>query len=328
MTLPHRRKNFSHPRVLDMDRQTWNQFILEHGPRSGRFLQSWEWGTFQQAVGETVRRETFEEHGKLVGLAQWVDRRATRFFRYAYCPKGRVGAWQPRPDSSIFLRVEPSVLQGSVQARKSIDLSPAHTRVTDLMMTEDTLLDDMHSKTRYNIRVAQKHAVHVEINSTNFSSAWDLFEQTASRGQFRLHARGYYEKMLASLSGDCRTFLATASHEGKLLAANIMIDFGDTRTYLHGASSNAHRELMAPYLLHWELLRDAKEHGLAFYDWWGVAPEGAPDDHPWTGISRFKRGFPGVEYASPGTYDLVLQPLPYNLYQLGRSLIRIVRRYV
>lgn len=135
--------------------------------------------------------------------------------------------------------------------------------------------------------------------------------------------------MLESLKErSCHAFLATASYENHLLAANIMIDFGDTRTYLHGASSNEHRHFMAPYLLHWELMRDAKERGVRFYDWWGVAPLDAPDNHPWFGISRFKRGFPGVEYASPGTYDLVFKPRPYHLYQLGRLLIRIVHRYV
>ncbi len=312
-----------------MDRTAWNQFVLEHGPHSGRFLQSWEWGEFQKVVGEIVLREEYVEEEETIGVAQWLDRQIPLFGSYSFCPKGPVGAWQPRAFRQMFLRVEPSDVGFSGELCKSIDLSPAHTRITDLSMSEDELLAGMHSKTRYNVRVAQKHHVEVHLAVQDFDTVWSLFEQTSTRGAFRLHQKSYYKKMMGVLAhGDCRAFLATASHDGVLLAANIMIDFGDTRTYLHGASSNQHRNLMGPYLLHWELMRDAKAHGVRFYDWWGVAPEDASEDHPWVGISRFKRGFPGVEYASPGTYDLVFQPFRYNLYQFSRSLVRFVRRYV
>ena len=319
-----------------MDHNVWNQFVLEHGPRSGRFLQSWEWGEFQTAYGEAVRRQTFERAGATLGVAQWLDRRTTDFIHYAYCPKGPIfkkGAGGIEEVSGtkglMFLRVEPNESSLLSSCEKTIDLSPAHTRVTDLSVSEEELMEAMHQKTRYNMKLAQKHGVRVNLDETDFHRVWDLFEETSSRGAFRLHSKAYYHTMLESLrSGDCRAFLATASHEETFIAANIMIDFGDTRTYLHGASSTTHRNLMGPYLLHWELLRDAKERGLSFYDWWGVAPLVAPPSHPWAGISRFKRGFPGVEYASPGTYDLVLQPLRYDLYQLGRSLVRSVRRYV
>jgi lipid II:glycine glycyltransferase (peptidoglycan interpeptide bridge formation enzyme) len=309
-----------------VERESWNQFVLEHGPRSGRFLQSWEWGEFQKSVGEQVWREEFVEVGQTVGVAQWLERRLPFLGMYRFCPKGPIGAWQPRPTKATYVRVEPCDTRLPSYARKSVDVNPAHTRITDLSKTQEELLCAMHPKTRYNIRVAQKHDVHITCTGVPFASIWELFRQTSSRGQFRLHPRGYYETMLASLTGDCRAFLATASHEDTLLAASIMIDFGDTRTYLHGASSNSHRHLMAPYLLHWDLLRDAQRRGLAFYDWWGVAPANASKDHPWSGISRFKRGFPGVEYAAPGTYDLVLRPSRYHFYQCGRSLIRTVRR--
>ncbi|MBI4435062.1 peptidoglycan bridge formation glycyltransferase FemA/FemB family protein [Candidatus Uhrbacteria bacterium] len=324
-----------------MDHTTWNQFVLEHGPRSGRFLQSWEWGEFQTAMGEQVRRDVFDDEGTVTGVAQWLERKLPGSGIYCYCPKGPIGVGQLQGGhKELFLRIEPatpSFLQG---AKKSVDLSPTHTRITSLTDTEETLLAQMHSKTRYNIRVAQKHGVVVEFGSHDMDAVWNLFKQTSTRGEFRLHDKRYYQTMIDSLAtGDCRAFLATASHAGDLLVANIMVDFGDTRTYLHGASSNQLRNYMGPYLLHWELIRDAKTRGLTYYDWWGVAPledspparggaRGGGSTHPWAGISRFKRGFPGVEYASPGTYDLVLQPFRYQLYQVGRSLIRIVRRYV
>ena len=311
-----------------MNPEAWNQFVLEHGPRSGRFLQSWEWGEFQKAAGERVVREEIVEEGKVVGVAQWLVRELSALGRYAFCPKGPILLAHPRDVSfakrgAVFLRIEPEgdgLLVGTI---KTIDMNPACTLLTDVSTDDEALLAAMHPKTRYNIRVASKHGVEVDIAAHDFESAWRLFEQTSSRGQFALHPRRYYETMLASLShGDCRAFLATASRDGRLLAVNIVVDFCDTRTYLHGASANEHRPLMAPYLLHWELMRDAKSKGLHWYDWWGVAPVDAQKDHPWAGISRFKRGFGGEEVVSPGTHDLVLKPWRYRLYQFARRIRR------
>jgi len=295
---------------------------MDHGPRSGAFLQSWEWGEFQRAAGEKVRRKVYRDDGEIVGVGQWLDRNISLFGSYGFCPKGPIGAWQPRSDEHTFLRIEPADSDLASYGRKTIDLNPAHTLITDLSSSEEELLAAMHHKTRYNIRLASKRGVHIHVLSKKFDQAWELFEQTAARGKFRLHARSYYQNMLEELSTDtCRAFLAVATYEHKVLAANIMIDFAGTRTYLHGASGNVHRKLMAPYLLHWELMRDAKAHGLTSYDWWGVAPKGAKN-HSWAGISRFKRGFGGEEVSVPGTFDLIQSPVRYHMYKTARMIRR------
>ncbi len=306
-----------------MRRQSWNAFVQDHGGRSGKFLQSWEWGEFQRAAGESLRRKVYRDDGKIVGVGQWLDRSAGALGTYSFCPKGPLGAWQPRESDQMFLRVEAGDTDLSQYAHKTIDLNPAHTLLADLSLSQEDLLAAMHHKTRYNIRLAGRRKVHIHLRSTDIEGAWRLFEQTAARGKFRLHPKDYYETMLSSLSkGDCRAFLATATFEHQVIAATIMIDFAGTRTYLHGASGDAHRSLMAPYLLHWELMKDAQDHGLSWYDWWGVAPEGVKR-HSWAGISRFKRGFGGEEVVSPGTYDLIQKPFQYALYRSARFLRRL-----
>jgi lipid II:glycine glycyltransferase (peptidoglycan interpeptide bridge formation enzyme) len=98
-----------------------------------------------------------------------------------------------------------------------------------------------------------------------------------------------------------------------------MIYFGDTATYLHGASSRERRELMAPHLLHWTAMMDAKSWGFRTYDFWGVAPEGV-EGHSWAGITRFKRGFGGKYVAYPGTYDVPVDRFWYGLYAATQKL--------
>jgi peptidoglycan pentaglycine glycine transferase (the first glycine) len=304
-----------------MNQKDWNAFVKEYGPRSGRFLQSWDWGAFQKKLGSHVVREPFEKDGELIGVAQWVKRKIALLGEYRYCPRGPIGQIESLR-SNFFSRIEPATKDQIPQgAHKTHNIQPANTLLLDLRQSEDELLASMHHKTRYNIGLAVRRGVHVSFAEHELDDVWALFESTRSRGGFRLHEREYYEKMLATLTGECRAFLATAFYEHQPIATTLMLDFGNTRTYLHGASKREHRNLMAPYLLHWELIRAAKAKGLKWYDWWGVAPVGAKN-HDWEGISRFKRGFGGEEVAYPGTYDVVGNPLAYSLYKILRQIHR------
>jgi len=47
--------------------------------------------------------------------------------------------------------------------------------------------------------------------------------------------------------------------------------------------------MMAPHLLQWAAIKITKQLGYKYYDFWGIAPSDQPN-HPWSGISRFKRG--------------------------------------
>src|SRR5690606_39104841 len=109
---------------------------------------------------------------------------------------------------------------------------------------------------------------------------------TARRGRFHLHPQDYYLQMWKVLGPDhLRVFVA--EYQDKLLAAALVSYFHHTATYLHGGSSDKDKNLMAPYLLHWEIMKEAKRRGFYNYDLGGVTFE---PNHPWAGISRFKRG--------------------------------------
>jgi lipid II:glycine glycyltransferase (peptidoglycan interpeptide bridge formation enzyme) len=98
---------------------------------------------------------------------------------------------------------------------------------------------------------------------------------------------------------------------------------GKRAWYLYGASSNLHREVMAPYLLQWEAIRWARGRGCVEYDLWGIPDAGEDEleahfadrqDGLW-GVYRFKRGFGGRVWRSVGTWDRVYNPRLYRLYR-------------
>jgi peptidoglycan pentaglycine glycine transferase (the first glycine) len=305
-----------------MNAKLWNAYVAEHGPRSGAFLQSFEWGECQSSLGHHVYRRGDLSHG----AAQFVETRLPFGMNYLYCPRGpigRVDLVEPAQKSAaMFVRIEPEKKPSDVRLRPSVRVQPTHTLILDLTKGPEAILAAAHEKTRYNVRLAERKGVQVELDSKSFGDAWPLFEVTGQRGRFRLHDRDYYAMMLEQVQGGAKASLAVARYGGKVIAANIIMDFAGTRTYLHGASSDEHRNVMAPYLLHMKLIEEACALGLKAYDWWGVAPADAPPSHSWTGITRFKLGFGGERVEYPGTFDLVTDPFKYGLYRFLRKLRR------
>jgi len=120
--------------------------------------------------------------------------------------------------------------------------------------------------------------------------------------------------MLAELVPRGQASLFFAEHRGRRLAAALVVTFGRRATYLFGGSLLAHRRVMAPSLLHFEIMRRAKASGCEWYDLWGVAPSDEPD-HAWQQISEFKRKLGGVEVQLVPTLDYVYDPAGYDRFQ-------------
>ena len=77
---------------------------------------------------------------------------------------------------------------------------------------------------------------------------------------------------------------------------------------------------MASNLMMWEAIKLGKKHGCKMFDMWGsMGPE--PDQRdPWYGFHRFKQGYGGQLTEFVGTYDLVVNKLPYRIYTLADKL--------
>ncbi len=181
----------------------------------------------------------------------------------------------------------------------------------------------MHPKTRYNIRVAQKHGVITKITS-ELGAGGQLFQDSADRARVKTFSQKYYADILQYFAEgkNIKARLYTAYHENDALAASLMLYWGDTVIYLFGGSGNNKRNLKGPHALHWQAIQDAKRNGYSKYDFWGVEPD---PSHPWYGFSKFKLGFGGEIVDYFGTHDYVYKPAWYNIYKILRKLNRLLR---
>jgi lipid II:glycine glycyltransferase (peptidoglycan interpeptide bridge formation enzyme) len=193
----------------------------------------------------------------------------------------------------------------------------------DLQGTEEDLLARMRPKTRYNIRLASRHGV-VSSPSDDTVSFARMIQITGDRDAFSVHTEAYYRQAFAAFSAQDKVLLLLARYQEKPIAGLMAFVQGRRCWYLYGASTDQHREVMAPYLLQWEVMRWAQSRGCTEYDLWGIPDEEkavlevqftARQDGLW-GVYRFKRGFGGRIHRSIGTWDRVFNRPGYMLYQL------------
>lgn len=233
-----------------------------------------------------------------------------------------------------FLRTGGPIAPNDIEAlgfEQVTPVQPADSALIDLLHSEEELLATMHPKTRYNIKVAERHGVTVREADASDPKAledditrfWNMLGQTAERDRFHTHPERYYRTMITMLAGKgrsgCTVSLRFAEQNGVAIAAGLFATFGSRITYLHGASLASARKVMAPYALHWQVIRDAKAAGLARYDLWGVAPDDSPE-HEWAGITRFKLGFGARRISYLGTWELPNTTFWYTLYRWVRQL--------
>ncbi|AKM82299.1 TPA: peptidoglycan bridge formation glycyltransferase FemA/FemB family protein [Candidatus Berkelbacteria bacterium] len=207
------------------------------------------------------------------------------------------------------------------------EVQPECRQVIDISGTEEEIFSAMKEKGRYNTRIAQKKGVTVE-SSSNVDEFYRLFKETADRDGFSIRPKSYFQKLLDNLGVNGYAELLEARFEGKVIAAEIVTYFDETASYLYGASGNEFRNVMAPYLIHFEAMKKAKAKGCKYYDLLAVAPEGvehsvlAADVHKYAGISRFKRQFGGRTVEITGGYDFVFQPFWYKLFKFLEKIRR------
>ena len=195
---------------------------------------------------------------------------------------------------------------------------PRDTLCIDLRPSEDEILAQMKPKGRYNVRVARKHGVTI-VRDNSYQGLIDFMRIqrcTIVRKGMKPTTPAYFRAMLTELVPRGQASLFFAEHGGRRLATALVVTCGRRASYLYGGSLLAQRSVMAPYLLHFEIMRRAKASGCEWYDLWGVAPLDQPN-HAWQQISEFKRKLGGVEVRLVPTLDYVYDDSAYDQFQIA-----------
>ncbi len=288
-------------------------------------LQSFEWGEFRKKTGVKVVRE-----GELQITIHPIPHTK---WSIGYLPKGGLPNKKmvavlkkvAREHNCIMIKLEPKVegkwkpIKGFVAGRS---LFTKYNFVLDVDKSEEELMASMKQKTRYNIRVAEKRGVVVEIDNSQeaFERYLELTLETTKRQGFYAHSEKYHRQMWETLGKSGMAHLLVAKYQGSIITTWMLFKFGDTLYYPYGASTREHREVMANNLMMWEAIKLAKKWGLKYLDMWGaLGPDPDPRD-PWYGFHTFKAGYGARHVEYIGTWDYVASPLLYQVYKLVDAL--------
>ncbi|MBI2022202.1 peptidoglycan bridge formation glycyltransferase FemA/FemB family protein [Candidatus Daviesbacteria bacterium] len=304
-------------RQLDLEQKDSYNKLVSH------IIQSWEWGDFRKNLGLPVLRYGIFEKGKLKTVFELTLHKIPLTSQYVgYLPKG------PLPDKQLaqalevigkqyscaFIKVEPNIESSNtpfvVYPKFLPSPKPLFTKynfILDLDKNEEELLKNMHPKTRYNIRLAEKKGVVVEERKDDqaFEIFLKLHFQTTYRQGFFSHNKFYHQQAWRTLKKGGMARILIGFYRQKPLSAWMIYNFKHTLYYPYGGSSSEYREVMANNLVAWEAIKLGKKLKCQTFDMWGaLGPEASIND-PWQGFHRFKAGYGGRLVKYLGTYDLV-----------------------
>jgi lipid II:glycine glycyltransferase (peptidoglycan interpeptide bridge formation enzyme) len=324
------------------DWAAWDAFV-EATPDTG-FMQSSWWVEFRNYCGFDNFGLTLTDGDRFVGGAVVLKFTYTDDRCFYYIQDGPVLPRDPLLAEDVFgalleaiddrrahesctvthLRIEPQWLSIPDFVKGFRGIPPLtdpyvecrHTRRVDLRASEEAILAQMRPKGRYNIGLARRHGVTVVEDPTaqGLADFVRLYEATFARHGMEPKEPDYFHALLSALRSNRHGSLFFAEYAGMRLATALVVYFGDRATYFFGGSLDVHRHVKAPDLLQFEVMRQAKGLGYAWYDLWGIAPPDLDSDHSWRGFTAFKAKFGGDVVRLVPTLDYVYDATAYDAY--------------
>lgn len=323
------------------------------------FIESSEYGDFQQSsmwanIKEYWKREVITLCNKKEILASMsiLIRKLPIFGYIMYVPRGPVGEIEDKKVMKYFkmkieelqkkyyafvIIIEPNIENANEKFKNNVislgfDINNHAMNFSECIQarhnfrlnienkTKEEIMSNFSSKTRYNIRLAQKKGIVVKkLGIDGLDDFYKLMGITGKRDNFGIRKKEYFKKIIDSFKEHSEIYIAY--YNDIPLASALTITYGKKMTYLYGASSNEYRNLMPTYLLQWEMIQDGINAGCHVYDFRGVSM----DQGETGGLYRFKKGFGGDLIELIGEIYIPFKPIKYKLFKLARKLLYKIR---
>lgn len=313
------------------DKNTWEKLVLSFS--EANFLQSYNYGNFQEKLGKEVLRVELEK-----AVAQIVIERAKRgsYFSIAGGPlldftdqklvkkffeELKKLATQKNVD---FIRFRPQTTDRKIfdQNTKELKLwqSPMHVTADlslrlDLDKGMEVLLKEMRKNTRSSIKKSENLGIKTVISKdpTEIKKFYEIQKHVADKHGFVPFAYDFLYEQFQSFLADDQVVLVHSYLDKELLASAFIIFYNKEAVYHYGVSTEANAKYPGSYACQKRAIDEAILRGCRYYNFWGIAPEGAKK-HRFAGVSLFKRGFGGDEIPYVEAHDIPVTSKYYLTY--------------
>lgn len=312
----------------------WEEFCLTCKDKT--FTQSYNWGIFNELMGDKVFRFGIYENNNLITIFQLIKTSAKRG-TYIILPMGPIIKTEEKTELILketltktieiakkekadFIRWAPILkkTEENIKIFKQLKLKNApihiHPELTwelDITKDEETLLSEMRKTTRYLVRQGMKNEDLEIIQSKDEKDVEEfnnVYKVTAERHNFTPFSSKYLTNELKAFKEDNEVLIFLAKYKGEVIASSMLIFWSGIGFYHQGASSQKYPKIPASYLMQWEGIKEAKKRNCKKYNFWGIAREEEIKDknHPWAGLTLFKKGFGGYNTEYIKTQDFGL----------------------
>ncbi|MBU1901287.1 peptidoglycan bridge formation glycyltransferase FemA/FemB family protein [Patescibacteria group bacterium] len=333
-----------HIKTID-NATVWDDFIARQ--EYTLMTQSWEYGEFYKEQGEQSYFFGIYEQEALIGGALVVSIHAKRG-NFLFLPYGPVGNLSQeaftlffdyiknfgKKEGYHFVRVSPfhDVDKATQYTTYGFRHAPLHmlaetTWLLDVRPSSDDLMKAMNKNHRNLIRRCDRFDVMVKVSTDvkDLDAFNQLHDETAKRHKFVRFSDDYIKKEFLAFAEKKEAVVFQAYlPDGRLDAAAVVYYYKHMAAYRHGASIMQYKKHPTSYAIQWAAIQEAKKRGMTYYNFWGIAPNGARKLHPFLGITHFKKGFGGEEKNLIPCQDL---PLSYRYwFTWGIETLRRIKR--
>ncbi|MCL1804066.1 MAG: peptidoglycan bridge formation glycyltransferase FemA/FemB family protein [Eubacteriaceae bacterium] len=307
------------------------------------FLQTEHWARFQQSLGRDIVRDSGDGYSWL-GIVE-----KGKFNKRLYVPYGpfltKEGIFadslehiedEAKKMKLDFIRVEPTgklgatdtdmFVPGHSDLKEGVMVQPQNTIINDLTCTEDELLMKVSRESRRWYQKSQKRGIQYSTayNPEDIEYFIEMIHDVALRTSLQPYNDGYYRLMAQQLFSERVAGVHFAELDGKKIASIVFFMTNETMYYAYAGSFTEYRKISPATGLVVYAMLSAKRLGCRSFDFFGCAPKHVMEsegiEHPWKGLTEFKRRFGGDYYDYPGSYELPLHELKWKLYRAVRSM--------
>jgi lipid II:glycine glycyltransferase (peptidoglycan interpeptide bridge formation enzyme) len=337
-------------------REEWNALV--RALPDADFRQCWEWGAFRASGGWGVVRAAALAGDRPLAAAQVFMRRIPGLGRLLYVPRGPLLADASESTAAlaalmallrhkvggIFLRASPGAAADAGAAVSARLRRTGFTRLSDLWSVWNTprnvmLLDLTGAERDLLQRMSRKRRQHVSTGGRKGITTTLAADPATLRTFHALHVEhgrrhGYPVPAFAVVEALHREFgqagnlaIVTGHVKGDLAAMLVGVRFGATAHTLYLATTPAAQHAPVGDLLHWELMRWARDGGCTALDLGSSCTDVPPTEtHPNYGIYRFKSELGARLVLSVGYHDRVFAPLRYRVARVLEARAHHVNR--
>ncbi|MCL5011009.1 MAG: aminoacyltransferase [Patescibacteria group bacterium] len=323
------------------------------------FLQSWEWGIFQEKLGRKIWR--LQVGGSSAGLGQvllqaQVIKILLPFGKsYLYIPFGpcfgqnlseeqKEQAFElllgelkkiSASERAVYCCIEPFLQKLHIckefnslhKPQKRIQ--PQKTLVLDLTKTNGEILAGFNEKTRYNVRLAAKKGVQFVVADAdkpeNLEIFYSLLKKTSQRDDFHSYPKSYFAQFLKFTEGSPRGITPRAALGVKLFFAQWQekVIAANLLVLFGSRATNLHgaSDYEFRQVKAPQFLR-AQQIFWAKQQGFSQYDQWGIDEVKWPSLTEYKKSFGGKEIVYPAGFDIVFQPGWYKLFKLARKILR------